>query len=206
MSKNFSAQTLRKLGWIGFITGILGVLSVIPMLTWPPQVEERQLSYPFTINGFYVIQSWFFVHHIGLVAVLVALAKSGAVGSRSFACWAAWLSVAGMIMLTFMELYAMQFAGWETKAANEGVMGVGYGISTTIIGLGLLGSGVGVLRARVWSGWRKWIPLILGIELFVLVTPLMFGGYVLARIAIASWMALYAALGWSILTEARQSY
>ena len=175
------------------------------MLTWPPQSPEGHLSYPFTSTGFLVIQTWFFVHHLGLVTVLVALARSGAVGERRLARAGAWLGVVGMVMLTCMELFATRYAEWDTKAANEGVMGAGYGVSTSLVGLGMLGAGVGVLRARIWSGWRRFIPLLLGITLFLVVTPGMFGGFVIARLAIGTWMALYAALGWSLVVEAGRS-
>jgi len=197
-----SPKTISTAGKIGLVTGILGVLSAVVMLTWPAQSPPGRLSYPFTTTGFLVIQTWFFVHHLGLVTVLVALARSGAVGKARLARAGAWLGVVGMVMLTCMELIATHYAGWDTKAANDGTMGAGYGVSTSLVGLGMLAAGVGVLRARVWSGWRRFIPLLLGITLFLVVTPGMFGGFVIARLAIGSWMALYAALGWSLVVEA----
>jgi hypothetical protein len=200
-----SLQALSRSGKLGFITGVLGALGAVFMLAWPAQSQEGVLHYPFTIAGFRIIQAWFFVHHLGLVTLLVALALSGAVGRSRVARAGAWLGVIGMGMLAGMELFAMQYAEWNTKAANKSTMGAGYGITTSLIGLGMLVAGVGVLRAGTWSGWRRWIPLLLGVTLFLVVTPGMFGGFVIARLAIGFWMALFAALGWAVVVEADRS-
>ena len=61
------------------------------------------MSYPFTTAGFYVAQGWFFIHHIGLVLVLVALALSGAVGNGRLAGAGAWTAVIGMVALTLFR-------------------------------------------------------------------------------------------------------
>ncbi len=199
-----SPKTLSTCGKVGFITGVLGVLSVVPMLAWQPESPPGVLKYPFTTTGFRAIQSWFFVHHIGLVVALVALALSGAVGAGRIARAGAWLAVAGMVGLTGMELFAIRFSELDVKVANEGVMDAGYGITTTLVGFGMLVAGVAVLRVRRWTGWWRFVPLLLGVTHFVVVTPAVFSnGYVIARLTIASWMALFAALGWGIMAEAR---
>lgn len=52
-------------GYVGVVAGVLGALSAVVLLLWPPQVSEELLSYPLTADGFYVAQAWFFVHHLG---------------------------------------------------------------------------------------------------------------------------------------------
>jgi hypothetical protein len=199
-----SRQFLSRAGLIGLVTGLLGALSAVVMLLWPRQVAEELFSYPFTTVGFYVAQGWFFVHHFGLVLVLVALALSGALGMGRFVRGGAWVAVIGMVALTLCELLAMRYADWNSDTANAGLLGTSYGISVTLIGLGMLTAGVGVLRAGVWHGWRRWTPLAIGIATFAVVTPGMFGGFVIARLAIGSWLLLLAALGWSLYVESRR--
>jgi len=199
-----SPKALSTCGKVLLITGIVGALCVIPMLAWPVESPEGLVRYPFTPAAFQAMQTWFFVHHIGLVVGAVAFALSGATGPGRFGRIAAWLSVIGMIGLTGMELFAIQFAEWDNKVASMGVMGAGYGITTNLVGLGMLGAGVSVLRARIWSGFWRFVPLLIGITHFVLVTPAIFSnGYVIARLAIGTWMALFAALGWGLMAEHR---
>ena len=199
-----SRQFLSRAGLIGVTAGLLGALSAVVMLLWPRQVAEELFSYPFTTVGFYVAQGWFFVHYFGLVLVLVALALSGALGMGRFVRWGAWVAVIGMVALTFCELLAMRYADWHSDTANAGLLGTSYGISVTLIGLGMLTAGLGVLRAGVWHGWRRWTPLAIGIATFAVVTPGMFGGFVLALLAIGSWLLLLVALGWSLYVESRR--
>ena len=199
-----SPSFLSWAGRVGFATGLLGALSAVVMLLWPPQVAEDLVSYPFTMIGFHIAQAWFFIHHVGLVLVLVALAQSGAVGNSRLGRGGAWTAVIGMVSLTLRELLAMRYADWNTATANGGLMGTCYGISVTVIGLGMLAAGIGVLRAGVWHGWRRWTPLAIGIATFAVVTPGMFGGFVIARLAIGSWLLLLAALGWTLNVESRR--
>jgi hypothetical protein len=199
-----SRQFLSRAGLIGLVTGLLGALSAVVMLLWPRQVAEELVSYPFTTAGFYMAQGWFFIHHFGLVLVLVALALSGAVGNGRLGRGGAWAAVIGMVALTLCELLAMRYADWLSATANAGLMGTCYGISVAVIGLGMLAAGIGVVRAGVWHGWRRWTPLAIGIATFAVVTPGMFGGFVIARLAIGSWLLLLAALGWSLYLESRR--
>ena len=150
-----SPSFLSWAGLVGVAAGLLGALSAVVMLLWPPQVAEELVSYPFTTVGFYIAQGWFFIHHVGLVLVLVALAQSGAVGNGRLERGGAWTAVIGMVALTLCELLAMRYADWNTATANAGLMGICYGISVTVSGLGMLAAGIGVLRAGVWHRWRR---------------------------------------------------
>ena len=135
---------------------------------------------------------------------LVALAASGITGSHLLFRAGAWIAVLGMGLLTASELLAMHYADWDNDTANAGLMGTSYGGSpATLIGLGMLVAGVGVLRAGVWTGWRRWTPLAIGIAEFVILTPGMFGGFVAARLVIGLWMLQFGMLGWAMYVESR---
>lgn len=77
-------------------------------------------------------------------------------------------------------------------------------MASTAIGLFLILAGIAVLRARVWPGWQRYLPLALGIYVFVPLTPGIFGPFVIARLVIAGWMALFAVLGWVLLRQPSQ--
>ena len=63
-------------------------------------------------------------------------------------------------------------------------------------------NGSDTARCGAPSGWRRWTPLVVGIATFVELTPGMFGGFVIARLAIGFWLLLFAALGQSLRVEA----
>jgi hypothetical protein len=155
-------------------------------------------------TGFLVAQTVFFVHHLGFVFLLCAHAASKPFGNGRLARGGAWLAVVGMVGLTLAELNAMRYADWDFQKANESAMGAVYGISCNLIGLGMLIAGVGVIRARVWTRWRRWMPLVVGIATFVELMSGMFGGFVIARLAIATWMLLLGALGMGLRIEAHR--
>lgn len=194
-------QAMSRLGSVGVAAGALGALSAVVLLMWPPQVAPGPVSYPFTSTGFGIAQTWFFVHHFGLIAVLAGLAASGAVGSGRIARIGAWSAVVGAVMLAGAELLAMRYANTEFTLAYAGPMGAAYGIATTLIGVGMIAAGIGVLRTNRWSGWHRWIPLAIGITEFVVLTPGIFAGFVAARIVIGSWMLLFGLLGWGLRAE-----
>lgn len=194
-----------RAGLIGAAAGLLGALSALVLMAWPPQVASDLVSYPFTTDGFVAAQAWFAVQHLGLLILLVALARSGATGPGAIARGGAWLAVAGMSLLALSEVLAMRYAAWNDAEANAGLMGAAYGVSSTVTGVGMCIAGVGVLRARAWRTWRRWTPLAIGLAVFAVVTPGMFGGFVVARLAIGFWMVLFAALGWSMHAESKRT-
>lgn len=188
----------RTAGRLCLWTGVLGAASALVLLVWPAQSADTLYRSPFTSRGFLVAQAWFFVHHLGLLPALVVLARSSGITGGRVARAGAWLGVLGMAGLSLAELLAMRYGDLEDDVANEGPSGAAYGLTVTAIGLGLVLAGIGVARTRAWSGWHRWTPLAVGAAVFVVVTPGMLGGFVLARLAIGLWFLLFAALGWSL--------
>ena len=78
---------VSRAGALCLAAGILGAASGILLSVYPAQVSEEMFSYPLTAGGFTVIQIWFFVQHLGLVAGIAALARAEVMthGSRAHA-------------------------------------------------------------------------------------------------------------------------
>jgi hypothetical protein len=199
-----SDRSLRLSGLVCLVTGVIGAALAGVLLAWPTSVDDSLLRYPFSRDGFLTVQAVFAVHHLGLVVGVVALALSGAVGTRWWARGGAWLLVAGTVMLTGSELLTMRYVDWNFDEANAGLMGAAYGVSCTLMGIGAILAGAGVLRTKVWSGWRAWTPMVIGVAQFVMLTPGMLGGFVVARLVIGAWMLMFGALGWSLYAESRR--
>jgi len=79
------------------------------------------------------------------------------------------------------------------------VLGAMYGVFTLLIAVALVIEGSAVLRAHIWQGWKRWVPLALGVWVFVPMLPALALSYAGGRLAIAGWMLLFAALGWALI-------
>ncbi|MDP8929586.1 MAG: hypothetical protein M3O70_13695 [Actinomycetota bacterium] len=198
------ARVVVPLGWVCLATGVLGLASAIFLLMIDPAVSEDRYSYPFTAQGFAAIQVFFFVHHFGLLGGLYGLWRSGAVGASRMGRWGAWGAIVGMGLLTVTELVAITASNATYPSAETEMIDSLYGISSLLIGVALVMAGIAVLRARRWQGWYRFLPLILGLYVFIPMTPAMVSGYEAARYAIGGWMLGFAFLGWALIKTVRQ--
>src|SRR6185369_1540952 len=113
------------------------------LLAYTPQCAPGPLHYPFTAETFTRVQLGFAAHHLGLVAVLVGFALTPAMGDAKYARLGAWAAVVGAVLLCLAEVNTSRFPDLPLVEANQGFIGASYGISTNLIGLGLLAAGIG---------------------------------------------------------------
>jgi len=196
---------MARLGWVCVAAGVLGLASAILLLVVEPAVAPDRFSYPFTPGGFAAAQVWFFVHHFGLLAGLYGLWRSGAVGRSWFGRIGAWGAIAGMGLLTVAELVAISGAESAHPSPRTDVIESVYGVASILIGLSLVVAGLAVIRTGRWQVWGRVVPLILGVYVFVPLTPALFSSYVFARLAIGGWMLGFAFLGWALVKTARDT-
>lgn len=192
------AASVRRLGHLCFWAGLLGAASGVLLAVIPPAVDEDRYSYPLTAAAFAALQLWFVVQHLGLLAGIVGLGRSRATGGRTVGVWTA---SAGMVLLTLTEAAAIGAARSSYPGLWTGVLDALYGVSTVMIGVGLIAAGFAVLRVRLWERAQRWLPLAMGVYVFVPMLPLMFAGFLGARLAITGWMLLFAALGQALARE-----
>lgn len=193
----------RTLGWLCFAAGLLGAASGIYLAVVEPQVPDSRFSYPLDQAGFTAIQLWFVVQHLGLLAGQWALRQSGAAGTSRTASVGHMLGLGGMALLAVTELLAISASVAPYPSARTDVLDALYGVSSLAIGVGLTMVGVAVARERRWTGWSRWLPLALGVWVFIPMTPALMAGFLPARLAITGWMLLYAALGWALVRDRR---
>jgi hypothetical protein len=174
--------------------GILGAASGIFLAVYPAQVSEDMFSYPLTAGGFSVIQIWFFVQHLGLLAGIAALARAAAMAQGRSARWGSGLALAGMALLAVTELIAITARNSTYPGDGTGLLDALYGVSSVAVGVGLILAGIAVRR----TGWRGVVVLVAGIFVFVPMMPALMGPFVLARLAITVWMLLFAAIGFAL--------
>ncbi len=189
---------VSRAGAVCMAAGILGAASGILLAVYPGQVSEEMFSYPLTAGGFTVVQVWFFVQHLGLLAGIAALARAQTMAPGRSARWGTGLAAAGMGLLAVTELIAITARDSTYPGDGTGLLDALYGVSTIAVGVGLVLAGIAVRRRGRWTGWRGLVVLVAGIFVFVPMLPALMGPFVLARLAITTWMLLFAVLGYAL--------
>ena len=199
-----TSSTIRFCGQVCLLAGVLGAASSGYLAVDSPAVPEDMWSYPQTPEAFTGTQVWLAVQHLGLLAGLFALWWSGAAGSTRLGRIGHTGAVAGVVGWIITEVAAITARHDANDTTLAGLLVVSYGLFSLFIGVGLILEGIAVLRARVWDGWRRWLPLALGIWVFVPLMPAMGLQGESAEAALAGWMLLFAALGWCLATLDRR--
>jgi len=186
-------------GRICLVGGIVGAAQAVGMLVVSPTVSSDRYSYPFDSTGYAVAQSSFFAQHLFLLVGVVALLGLPVVRASRGARFGVWLGLVGMIGLTIAELVALSAHEAAVGSDRAGLVDAVYGIVVPLSGLGFLVAGIALLRGHrdPWAGadWLPMLVLVIGVFVFVPMTPAIIASYDAARIAIGVWMLLFAALG-----------
>lgn len=194
-----SGTGVRSGGWLCLLAGLLGAASGGYLIVVEPQVPDTLFSYPLDEGGFIAIQLWFALQHLGLLAGQWALRQSGVSGRSKAAAAGHLIGMGAMALLTLTELLAISAYESPYPSSRTDVLDALYGVSSIALGVGLTMVGVMVVRERRWRGWLRWLPLTLGVWVFVPMIPAMLAGFLPARLALSAWMLLFAALGWALV-------
>ncbi len=197
------ARLLSVLGWIGIVGGLLGALQAVAVLATPAMVSSDRYSYPLDATWYVAAQISFALQHVTLLALVAGLAVLGRRTRSRLIGIGLTVTGLGVIGLIACELFALSAASATTTSVVAGRVNDSYGVPMIIMGVGLVLAGVGVATARVLTGASRWLPLALGIYVFVVLFPAVFGPQVAGRLAIGVWMLLFAALGVVLLKAGR---
>ena len=182
--------------------GLVGATQAIIMLAWSPQVSDNRYSYPFTGFGFVVAQMSFFLQHVPLVVGVAALLWLPATRASRTARIATGSAAVGLMLLAVDELITIAAYDSATDSSLATLVNNLYGPPVILIGAGLLVAGIALLRQGTarWVGAR-WVPalvLLLGVYVFVPLTPAIMGTFTAGRLGIGGWMLLFAVLGFGL--------
>ncbi|MBG6214772.1 MULTISPECIES: hypothetical protein [unclassified Cryobacterium] len=165
------------------------------LIFYPPEVPPERFSYPFRSMGFTIAQLVFALQHVTMALLLVALMQTAA-GRSKLARGGLITAVSGLVLLTILELVAITAADAMMGDPLYLTITAVYGIPTLIAAVGLVLGGIGILRAGVWQSGGRFLPLILGVFVFVPVMPALAGPNWAGRVAIGIWCLLFAVQGW----------
>ena len=201
-SSTAGSSFVKTAGLLCLVAAVIGVIGALVTAFIPPAVSFDRFSYPYTPTGFLLAQFVFMFNHVLLLVGILGLARSGAAGSRVLGRVGVWISLVGMAALTLCEVWAMTFATSPYPGPGTDVLDTSFGVASILIGVGLVLAGIAVARAGVWTGWRRFVPLICGVAVFVIVIPGVFGPFLAGRLVLAVWMLVFAALGWALYAQA----
>jgi hypothetical protein len=132
------------------------------------------------------------ISHLLLMAGVAGLARSGAVGQG-------WLAIASLA-LTLLGLAVMVVAE-ASWLAQVGVAESLYGTATLAVMLGLLLTGAAVVRARCWTGWHRYTPLVCGLYIPLVLLPSFALPGLAMNYAIGLWGVCWLLLGLALRAE-----
>ena len=137
---------------------------------------------------------------VGLVFGLLGLWWSGVVPATGSARFASYGAVVMMALLTVAEGLAVTVPR-EPLDGTPPAYGVIYSTYTVLLGVALLAEGLGVARRGAWWGWKRWLPLCLGVWLLVVVLSALALSFDAARWAMSTWLLLFALLGLVLMRQ-----
>jgi hypothetical protein len=187
-------------GWIGAVGGLIGVASGLFTAFVSPAVSNDLYRYPYSPGAFAAVQVIFAINHLMLLVALLAI---GRVRAARGALWRAGAAIGafGLLLLTGCEIWALGLTHTAENGPGSGPLDTAYGVATLASGVGLILVGIAVVRAGRWRGWARWTPLALGVIVFVVVLPGVFGTFLEGRFAISFWMLVWTALGVALIRD-----
>ncbi len=136
------------------------------------------------------------IHLVELIGV-VGLALSGGGGAGWLGRIGLGAAMLGFVMLIVAELLFPT----STDLANQL-----FNVAPPLVGIGLVLAGIAVLRARLWTEWQRFIPLVFGLYIFVVMTPVfLVAGSPPATagvLAVAGWDVCAMLLGVGLISTA----
>lgn len=138
--------------------------------------------------------------HLFLIAGILGLARGDVAGRGSLGRNGVRVTVLGLGILTIAE---------PTSLIAMDVAIVFYSIATQGMLVGLVLTGIAVLRARRWTGWLRYTPLACGLYILLVLTPTLALPGRASHYAIGFWgvwwiLIGYALFGYALWTQSSQ--
>lgn len=124
-----------------------------------------------------------------MVGTVVGLWRSGAAGRGGLVRAGLAVVAAGWVAMALAQVVAV-VRGEEITAI--------YVVATVLHFVGMAPVGVAALRAGVWTGWRRWTPLLCAAYL-VVASPLFGAPGALGLLGVAGWGVCWLVLGVALL-------
>jgi hypothetical protein len=164
-------------------------------------VSDEQLSFPWAGATAITTSLIWGVTQVLIVVGLMAFARSGAAPTRAGRVGAR-LAVAGALL--YVTAHALSLVAYDAPLDDPISVAVlsCFGVGTLLTAVGLIMAGTSTLRSRVWAGWRRCTPLVLGAWM-VAMMPLQLTPAL--PLAVGIYALLVMALGLAMVLEGLES-
>lgn len=158
-------------------------------------VGATALGLPWTnpqTTAFYVTEAVFVVIQSLLLVGFFGLWWSGGMGRRLFGKIAFGLGALGHLLFVLLEAHSLILGDLSPL----------FPLAPLVSAVGILLTGITVLRAKVWQGWARWMPLLTGLYPWLFMFPFVFITGEPSDYAIGLWGLVRLALGLAIRVQA----
>lgn len=177
---------------IGSLTALVGAAITAVLRSGDPSTA---VSSPYTPTLFSVTQIIWAVSYALILVGIVGVALTDAVGSSRIGKIGLWTAIAGQAALVVGNLGYAFFATANRGDAPIIFLDTLMGVGSVVTGLGMLVAGIVVLAAGRWQRWHRFIPLLCGLFVFVLLLPVLILELTIIEWPLAGWAACFLLLG-----------
>ena len=196
------SSKVRVGGAVCLVGGLVGAAGTAYVASTAGTDGGGAFSYPHPIPGSTALQMALALMPAFLIVGLFALRWSGAIPATRrarFGYYGAIVISAGLTSLQGMAVTVPQ-----SPDASPPAFGVVYACYLVLLGCCLVLAGLEIARHGGWTGWDRWLPVVLGGWLVVVVFPALAVGFSAGGWAMAGWLALLAVLGLDLTRQDRQ--
>lgn len=161
-----NTQSLRRAAMVGIVGAAataIGGLLVQGIVQPATAVPDERWSYPWSSNALVPVSIlWACLHVLVFIGVL-GFARSRVAGPSRGARVGVVLALTGTVLLFIGELASIPVRDEHVHDSGAEMVGAVFGVAILLTAGGFLAAGIATLRARLWQGWRRYTPLIVGI-------------------------------------------
>ena len=181
-----NTQKVKQAGTLYAAGGAIWFLFIVgSILTGFPWSEEHTTSFTVAETIFIIVQTLLLIGFFGIW-------WSGGVGQGTFGKIAFGLAALGHLIFVLVEIHSLILGDLSPL----------FPLAPVSSAIGILLTGIAVLRAKTWTGWTRWMPLITGIYPFIFMFPFVAVTGETLDIAIGFWGLVRLALGLAIRAQA----
>ena len=161
-------------------------------------VPADRLNFPYEGSMSVAMSLAWGLAQAGFLLSLIAFARWGASGRGRLGRLGSGALIMGGVVFVAAQVASAFLPDARSAEPSAGVVVMLFAVGSLLTALGFVVAGVAVLRARVWSSWRRFTPLAVGGAMVCLV-PLQFT--TLLALAVTLYAATILGFGAALLAE-----